>query len=301
MQKTNFTFEILINDDASTDKTADIIREYEIKYPGIIKPIYQIENQYSKGVGPWEDILFPIAKGKYIALCEGDDYWTDSLKLQKQVDFLEKNPDFSLCYTKCKNYVQDKDVFVSSPFGNAETFDELLLQNTIPTLTVLLKTNMVFKYLSEIQPKKYKWKMGDYPMWLWFSNCSKIKFLDVETGVYRELSVSACHEQDIIKSTLFRLNVAEVQIFFAEKYSKSHVVVQNLSNFYFEIFHLLYANYYKGNLISTDLASLEKRLHCYSFSNMSFLNKIRLWGLSNLSKYKVSQLIIKSYHRLKGL
>ena len=83
MQKTNFSFEILIHDDASTDKSADIIREYISKYPQLDwKPIFQIENQYSKGISIWTEIQFPRAQGKYIALCEGDDYWTDPYKLQ---------------------------------------------------------------------------------------------------------------------------------------------------------------------------------------------------------------------------
>jgi glycosyltransferase involved in cell wall biosynthesis len=90
MQKTSFDVEILIHDDASLDNTVDIIKLYQQKYPDIIKPIYQTENQYSKGQrGISLKYNFPRAKGKYIAMCEGDDYWTDPLKLQKQVDFLE--------------------------------------------------------------------------------------------------------------------------------------------------------------------------------------------------------------------
>jgi glycosyltransferase involved in cell wall biosynthesis len=95
MQETDFPLEIIVHDDASTDATADIIREYERKYPDIIKPIYQTENQYSKGK---VTILFPLfkaAKGKYIALCEGDDYWIDPLKLHKQITEMEKHLD---CY-----------------------------------------------------------------------------------------------------------------------------------------------------------------------------------------------------------
>ena len=97
MQRTTFSFECLIHDDASTDETADIIREYESRYPDIIKPIYQTENQYSKGGGITRKFLIPRAQGKYIAICEGDDYWTDPLKLQKQVDFLETHPDYTIC------------------------------------------------------------------------------------------------------------------------------------------------------------------------------------------------------------
>lgn len=97
MQQCDFEYEILIHDDASTDGTSDIIREYQKKYPEIIKPIIQKENQWSQGVrGINIKFNFSRAKGKYIALCEGDDYWTDPLKLQKQVSFLEANPEYSL-------------------------------------------------------------------------------------------------------------------------------------------------------------------------------------------------------------
>jgi len=97
MQKTNFAFEVLIHDDASTDKTAEIIREYEVKYPELIKPIYQTENQYSKDRGLVSKIQYGRMKGQYIAFCEGDDYWTDPLKLQKQVDALEAHPEADMC------------------------------------------------------------------------------------------------------------------------------------------------------------------------------------------------------------
>ncbi len=92
MQKTNFAFEIIIHDDASTDCTADIIREYEAKYPDIIKPIYQSQNQHSQGVDTWSNFIYPRARGRYVAYCEGDDFWTDPYKLQKQFDALEAHP-----------------------------------------------------------------------------------------------------------------------------------------------------------------------------------------------------------------
>ena len=97
-QKTGFAFEVLVNDDASSDGTAAIIREYAEKYPEIIRPFYQKENQFSKGIGYiYENIFYPHARGKYFAFCEGDDYWTDESKLQRQVNFLESHPDYSAC------------------------------------------------------------------------------------------------------------------------------------------------------------------------------------------------------------
>lgn len=115
MQKTNFPVEILIHDDASTDGTQDIIREYEQRYPDIIKPIYQTKNQYSKGVKVSLVYNYSRARGKYIALCEGDDYWTDPYKLQKQVDFLESHPDYVMCSHRFDQYYEDEQCLVKDP------------------------------------------------------------------------------------------------------------------------------------------------------------------------------------------
>lgn len=105
-QKTDYKYEILVHDDASTDNTTNIVREYEEKYPDLIKPIYQKENIYSNpNLSIGRDFLYPIAKGKYLAYCEGDDYWCDDYKLQKQVDALENNPEcvISTCRVQFMN------------------------------------------------------------------------------------------------------------------------------------------------------------------------------------------------------
>lgn len=97
MQKTNFPFEIVVHDDASTDNTTNIIRQYENMFPNIIKPIYEMENQYSKDAEAMLQMVHSNLKGEYVALCEGDDYWTDEYKLQKQYDAMEKHPEVDMC------------------------------------------------------------------------------------------------------------------------------------------------------------------------------------------------------------
>ena len=107
MQKTNFRFEAIVHDDASTDGTAAIICEYAQKYPEIIKPIIETENQYSKHDGTIGRIMDAHTHGKYIAICEGDDYWIDPLKLQRQFDFLEAHSDFSMVCSQRRLMFED--------------------------------------------------------------------------------------------------------------------------------------------------------------------------------------------------
>lgn len=97
MQRTSFAIEIIIRDDASTDGTSAVVKEYAERHPNLIRAILNQENQFSKGVRALPDAM-SHARGKYIAICEGDDYWTDPLKLQKQVDFMEVNPGHSGCF-----------------------------------------------------------------------------------------------------------------------------------------------------------------------------------------------------------
>ena len=99
-QEAPFPFEVLVHDDASTDGTAEIIREYASRYPDLIRPVYQTENQYSKGVRVAQTFLRPLVRGRYVALCEGDDYWTDPHKLARQVEAMEANPGIDIC-THC--------------------------------------------------------------------------------------------------------------------------------------------------------------------------------------------------------
>ena len=182
IQKTNFPIEIIIHDDASTDGTADIIREYASKDDRIVT-ILQDENQFSKKIKPWRNYVFPKAQGKYIALCEGDDYWTDPLKLQKQVDFLEANNDFALCFHNSKKYFQETDTFeinlASSSAASETTSVDLADYNFIATPTVVMRNNFKLEPWFDFMP------VGDWPLFFIQVQDKKIMKLDDYMCVYR--------------------------------------------------------------------------------------------------------------------
>lgn len=220
MQETTFPFEVIVHDDASTDNSASIIREYANKYPYIIKPIFQTENQYSKHDGSISKHLRAATSpfAKYFAICEGDDYWIDPLKLQKQVDFLENNPQYGLTFGKVKQYVQDKGIFKNKYFGkDVSSVEALFISNTIPTPTILLRRDLLENYNQEIENKE--WLAGDYPLWLYISMYSKLHFFNEVFAVYRILSNSASHSTDIEKRERFIKSIYEMKCFFNDKYS----------------------------------------------------------------------------------
>lgn len=185
-QKTNFKFEVLIHDDASTDSSVAIIKEYEEKYPDIIKPIYQKENQHSKGVRISMQNQYPRAKGKYIALCEGDDCWCDNQKLQRQVEYLECHDDFSMCFhaakvINCKTNEEE----IQCPYQKnsiAPTSDIILGGGLfVPTASIVFRR----KYIMEIPEYFYKADIGDYPLQLHLASKGKIYFFNNVMSVYR--------------------------------------------------------------------------------------------------------------------
>lgn len=190
MQKTDFTFEVLIHDDASTDGSADIIREYESKYPDIVKPIYETENQWKHGRRGSAVFNFPRAQGKYIALCEGDDYWTDPLKLQKQVDFLESHPDYSMCFHNAMNQYegQNRPMEQFSSIENKEYFIEDLLNYwMIPTASVVFRTEVVRSELYKTVTDA-NLMFGDTPLFLTCVREGRIMGFSETMSIYRRTS-----------------------------------------------------------------------------------------------------------------
>lgn len=229
MQKTDFPFEVIVHDDASTDNTANIIRQYEHKYPSIIRPIYETENQYSKRDGSIDRIVFSKMRGKYIACCEGDDYWIDNNKLQLQVNFLEKNQSYGLCYTYARKFFQKENRFSDELFGKWYKNTKNLIQNgdCIPTLTLVYKKDLYSKYLEEVKPHEKRWRMGDYPLVIWFSINSKIHMIKKETAIYRILEKSACHFEKFEDLLKFYESTDQMLDFFKDKYNLLYKMPNN--------------------------------------------------------------------------
>ncbi len=184
-QKTNFRFEAIVHDDASTDPTPMIIKKYTEKYPSIIKPIFEKENQWSKKDGSLGRIMNAHMRGKYVAFCEGDDYWIDPLKLQKQVDFLESHPDFSCVHTAFKCVDENSNLIFRSQHENfiknsvtGERFWYLLLNgNYILTCTFMIRKDIFLTH------PLYNYDYGNF---LKATRKGLIKFLPDHTACYRK-------------------------------------------------------------------------------------------------------------------
>ena len=188
MQKTTFPFEAIVHDDASTDGSVAIIREYAEKYPDIIKPIFEIENQWGKGtINKTMDVAMN-PNSKYIAICEGDDFWTDPEKLQVQTDFLEAHPEYSLCVTASHYADADGNVMKNKVFRKDTVSRELSIGEIIKGWTAATNTVVYRKACLEkdvIIPFLGTCVNEDYARMVYLALQGKVYYLDRMTGAYR--------------------------------------------------------------------------------------------------------------------
>lgn len=210
-QKTNFDYEVLINDDASTDRTASIIAEYAQRYPEIIKPVYQKKNLYSTDTDIILDILLPLAKGKYLAFCEGDDYWTDENKLQLQVDFLDAHPEYIACVhnTSKLEMMTNKETVM---YGT-EDYD-------ITTPDVLKGGSCCYHTSSRVCRREALTNLPpflpyimDYPMAIHLSLLGPIRFMGRIMSVYRvgtESSWTTSNRRNMHRNAIFHKQVSHM-------------------------------------------------------------------------------------------
>lgn len=217
MQKTNFRFEAIVHDDASTDGTDKIVLEYAVKYPDIILPVIEEENQYSKGDGSLTRILDSHMHGKYIAFCEGDDYWTDPYKLQKQVDFLETHPNYGMCHTDFYTTGRRHITPVKEEKDDIYWPSILTKGLRVGTVTAVVRAD-IYNNMPRLNMGK-GWPIGDLPIWYEIARVSKIKYLPEITATYRIVAESASHSQNLEKVLRYEEKKLEMKRFYAKTYN----------------------------------------------------------------------------------
>lgn len=214
-QKTSFPFEILIHDDASTDGTADIICYYQKRYPNIIRPIYQNENQYSKGKKILYEFLFPKARGKYIAICEGDDYWVDQNKLQLQYKHMEEKSNCTLCFhaaievTTNGSLIREIRQYQQEQYGQ---INDAILRGGgyCPTASLFFRREHVKK-----MPDFYlKAKTGDYPLQVFLASKGDIYYINKCMSAYRTGDPNSWtgRNANLNKEAELQLRIAEISM-----------------------------------------------------------------------------------------
>ncbi len=189
-QKTDFPFEVLVTDDASTDGTTAILQEYQKKYPEIIRFFHQEKNLFSQGIDVCQAVMVPNTRGQYVAFCEGDDYLTDPDKLRLQVEFLDAHPEYSACVHNTWYHWCDSDrpdeLLVPEQGDRDVPFETVIrgLDKAFHTSAILARSEFIANP-PDYQDVAFSHGFSDYPMGIRFTLAGKVRFLDRPMSVYR--------------------------------------------------------------------------------------------------------------------
>ncbi len=220
-QQTDFPIEIVIGEDCSTDRTLNIVLDYQSQYPEAIRIVRSETNvgwraNYRRTIA--------AARGRYIALLDGDDYFTHRKKLQMQVDLLEVNPDVGMCYGRSER-VDENGATTIYPEGEcATTFEAMLRRNPAENCTVVARKELVERYYAEIRPEEHpEWLTDDLPMWLWFAANSRYMAIDCPMSVHRVLTYSVSHNPDYRRKIEFVDSLYDISLWYDERYNNSRM------------------------------------------------------------------------------
>lgn len=232
-QKTSFAFDILISDDGSTDRTCDIIREYMQKHSNI-KLIS------SDHIGKMPNFIRSLqeSKGKYISLCDGDDYWIDPLKLQKQFDFMEEHPEFSECFTNSfvLNTLNGERIIAKTQIWDVASTEGLLKHRDDDNIQMSPGHTSTFFFRNQFIKKYPKWMYGDvmtdFPLYMLMSKYGQAKFINEVTSVYR-------HRPDGVSSANYSFIKASKRRIFVYKH-----INRDFNYRFYSIINPIIADYY---------------------------------------------------------
>ena len=228
-QKTDFDFDIVIGEDCSTDNTRSVLKTITDEYPGKFRLLL-----HEKNMGPHANQLavFNACTGKYVAMCECDDYWIDPLKLKKQADYLEKHPETGMVCTNYQKYYQNAGKYINNCFNSKKyrsqvAFSDYLLDmSSISTATVLIRNDIIRQYGTEIpEILRNGFIVGDTPLWLFAAAKSHIAVIPDETAVYRILDNSACHFRSPEDHYKFVLKGSKMADYFYDRYGGNDPVL----------------------------------------------------------------------------
>lgn len=283
-QETNFPFEVIINDDCSTDNTADIIKQYQEKYPLIIKPIFQTENQYSKGVLPLSELVYPNTQGEFLALCEGDDYWLES-KLQRQYDIMVADDKlvFSFhnvneynCHTHEQKLVpayQTKKKYIDAKVNLSN------LGSFTPTCSIMLKRKHYDLYIELAQ--KLRQPEGDMIIQALYAIIGEVAFIEKPLAVYRRNALGSWTERK-------------------QYLNKAHGMtrMRNMLHLHNELKHFEHSKYlyipyaiYAGSYANQE-SSILKKIKCI-ISNMPYAHGVHSVAFNTLYFMQVCKTLIR--------
>ena len=193
-QKTSFPYEIIIHDDASTDNSKQIIEQYRSIYPEIIVFVSQTENKYSQGIRIYKEYIYPLVRGKYIAYCEGDDFWSDENKLQMQYEVLEKKELCNLCVHRVSYVNEDGSLMTAKAPSSNKLFTGEYSDSTIMDYigdffhlsSFFARVDMIRKYSNQSLKFRSVANVGDKPLFLYFTTVGNIYYIDKELSCYRQ-------------------------------------------------------------------------------------------------------------------
>lgn len=283
-QKTRFKYEIIVHDDASTDGTQEILLEYAEKYPDLFVLILQKENIFSQGINRWSEYVYPMIRGKYVAQCEGDDFWTDEGKLQIQADFLNNNSEYVLCghsaYYANEDGTLQNDAYFNYGFGDREiTTEDIISDWKMATNSMMyLKTARG----KDIIPYRGNAQNGDFCDMTYLSLHGKVYFIDRLMSAYRSVSIGSIswnnnhNPQRNIESNIRFIELLNRFDNYTEK-KYTDAINKKIGDTKFTI-----------ALISGDLKEIKK--HSYEYKKLQKKDRLRLYAkFFSRRRYRISE------------
>ena len=218
-QRTTFAVEVVVGEDCSTDNTLAICRKYEEQYPDRVRVVASESN-----IGMHRNYRRTIeaCRGKYIAMLDGDDWFSDMDKLQIQVEQLEKSG-AAMCYTRSERRGEDGSSVIYPEGALHTSFEDMLRLNTAENCTTVALKERILEYYAEVEPQTKGWLTDDLPMWLWFAATQTIVGIDRITAVHRMLTTSVSHSHKWNKQLDFCYSLDSIMLWFDERYNNSHL------------------------------------------------------------------------------